>query len=66
MIHCNSPHLKNYQQEVLRLIDNFDAFNISIIPHTNNTIVDSLATTTSRLAPLKDFEASKFSIELLY
>jgi ribonuclease HI len=31
-IHCNSPHLRNYQQEVHRLIDNFEAFNITIVP----------------------------------
>jgi ribonuclease HI len=28
-IHCNSPHLKNYQQEVYRLIERFEAFNIT-------------------------------------
>jgi hypothetical protein len=31
-IHCNSPHLKNYQQEVHRLIEHFEAFNITVIP----------------------------------
>jgi ribonuclease HI len=31
-IHCNSPHLRNYQQEVHRLIDNFSAFNITYVP----------------------------------
>jgi ribonuclease HI len=31
-IHCNSPHLKNYQQEVYRLIERFEAFNITTIP----------------------------------
>jgi hypothetical protein len=29
-------------------------------------LVDSLATTTSRLSPLEDYEASRFTIELLY
>jgi ribonuclease HI len=51
-IHCNSPHLRNYQQEVHRLIDNFQAFNITTIPRSKNILVDSLATTTSRLSPL--------------
>jgi ribonuclease HI len=31
-IHCNSPHLRNYQQEVHRLIEHFEAFNITMIP----------------------------------
>jgi ribonuclease HI len=44
-IHCNSPHLRNYQQEVHRLIENFQAFNITTIPRSNNMLADSLATT---------------------
>jgi ribonuclease HI len=28
-IHCNSPHLRNYQQEVHMLIEHFEAFNIT-------------------------------------
>jgi ribonuclease HI len=51
-IHCNSPQLRNYQQEVHRLIYNFEAFNITIVPRTKNTLVDSLATTASILSPL--------------
>jgi hypothetical protein len=51
-IHCNSPHLKNYQQEVHRVIENFEAFNITAIPKTKNILVDSLATVASRLSPL--------------
>jgi ribonuclease HI len=65
-IHCNSPHLRNYQQEVHRIIDNFEAFNITIVPRTKNTLVDSLATAASRLSPLEDYEASRFAVELLY
>jgi hypothetical protein len=65
-IHCNSPHLRNYQQEVHRLIDNFEAFNITVVPRTKNTLVDSLATATSRLSPLEYYEASRFTVELLY
>jgi ribonuclease HI len=57
-IHCNSPHLKNYQQEVHRLIEHFEAFNITMIPREKNILVDSLATTASRLSPLEDYEAS--------
>ena len=31
-IHCISPHLKAYQNEVWDLLTNFDAFNIFSIP----------------------------------
>jgi hypothetical protein len=65
-IHCNSPHLINYQQEVHRLIDNFEAFNIIVVPMMQNTLVDALATAASRLSPLEDYEASRFAVELLY
>jgi ribonuclease HI len=65
-IHCNSPHLRNYQQEVHRLIEHFEDFNITVVPRTNNTLVDSLATAASRLSPLEYYEASRFTMELLY
>jgi ribonuclease HI len=65
-IHCNSPHLKNYQQEVQRLIECFEAFNITAIPRVKNILADSLATAASRLLPLEDYEASRFIVELLY
>jgi ribonuclease HI len=64
-IHCNSPHLRNYQQEVHRLIEHFEAFNIRAIPRTKTILVDSLATVTSRISPLEDYEASWFTVELL-
>jgi hypothetical protein len=65
-IHCNSPHLKNYQQEVHRLVEHFEAFNITTIPRAKNTLANSLVTTASRLSPLEDYEASRFTVELLY
>ena len=58
IIHCNLPHLKNYQQEVHRLIESFDAFNITSIPREKNILADSLATTASKLSPLEYYEAS--------
>jgi hypothetical protein len=58
--------LRNYQQEVHRLIDNFEAFNITVVHRTKNTLVDYLAITTSRLSPLEDYEASRFAVEILY
>ena len=65
-IHCNSPHLKNYQQEVYRLIENFEAFDIIEIPRTKNILAYSLAIVTSGLLPLEYYEASRFTVELLY
>lgn len=35
-IHCLSPQLKNYQEWVWKLISNFQAFNIIVVPHTCN------------------------------
>jgi ribonuclease HI len=64
-INCNSPHLRNYQQEVHRLIEHFEAFNIIVILRTKNTLVDSLATAASRLFPLEDYEASWFTVDTL-
>jgi ribonuclease HI len=57
-IDCNSPRLKNYQREVYRLIDHFEAFNITAVPRTKNILVDSLAIAASKLLPLEDYEAS--------
>jgi hypothetical protein len=65
-MHCNSPHLRNYQEEVDRLIEHFEDFNIIAVPRTKNTLADSLATATSRLSPLEYYESSKFTMELLY
>jgi len=48
------------------LIDIVDAFNIFVIPHSNNVVVDYLAMITSILSPLEDFEASGFVVELIY
>ena len=39
-IHCISPHLKAYQNEVLDLLTNFHAFNISSIPRAKNAAAD--------------------------
>ena len=57
-MNCNSHHLKNYKQEVQRLIECFEAFNITVIPRAKNILADSLATVASRLSPLEDYEAS--------
>jgi ribonuclease HI len=65
-IHCNSPHLRNYQQEVHKLIGNFVAFNITVVPKMKNTLADALATVASRLSPLEDYESSRFVVEIIY
>jgi len=56
----------NYQQEVHQLIDSFYTFNIIVVPRYQNLLVDSLATITSRLSPLKGYEATRFTIKFLY
>ena len=61
-IHCISPHLKAYQNEVWDLLKNFHAFNISSIPRVKNVVADFLATTTARLVPTNN----KCSVELLF
>jgi hypothetical protein len=48
------------------LIENFEAFNITTIPRAKNILVDSLVTTASRLSPLEYYEASHFTMELIY
>ena len=50
-IHCLSPHLKGYQNEVWDLLVNFNAFNIVSIPRLKNAAADLLATSASRLVP---------------
>jgi hypothetical protein len=47
-------------------MDRFDTFNITSIPREKNILADSLATAASRLSPLEDYEASLFTVELLY
>ena len=57
-----SPHLKSYQQEVWRLISNFQAFNITFVPRTHNAATNALANIASRMSPLRDI----FTVEILY
>jgi hypothetical protein len=51
---------------VHRLIEHFEVFNITTVPREKNVLADSLATTASRLSPLEDYEASRFTVDLLY
>ena len=61
-IHCISPHLKAYQNEVWDLLTNFFAFNIVSIPRLKNATADLLATSAARLVPSNN----KCSIELIF
>ena len=61
-IHCISPHLKAYQNEVWDLLINFHALNISSIPRAKNAAADLLATSAARLVPTNNI----CSIELLF
>ena len=61
-IHCISPHLKAYQNELWELLTNFDAFNIFSIPRVKNVADDVLATSAARLVPTNN----RCSIELLF
>jgi hypothetical protein len=61
-IHCLSPHLKAYQQEVWNFLYSFDAFNITSIPCDQNIDADILANATSRFIPPDD----GFSVEMIF
>ena len=61
-IHCISPHLKAYQNEVWDLFKYFNAFNIVSIPRLKNVATDLLATSATRLVPSNN----RCSIELLF
>ena len=61
-IHCISPHLKAYHNEVWDLLTNFYAFNIVSIPRLKNEAADLLATSAARLVPTNN----QCSIELRF
>ena len=50
-VHCISPHLKAYKNEVWGLLINFHTFNIYSIPREKNAVADLLATLVARLVP---------------
>ena len=62
-IHCISPHLKAYQNEVWDFLINFHTFNIVSIPRLKNATTNLLlATSAARLVPSNN----RCSIELLF
>lgn len=62
IIHCVSPHLKSYQQELWKLISHFQAFNIISVPRMCSIVVDAFENAATRMSPLRD----NFFIEILY
>ena len=52
-IHCNSNHLQWYQNEVWRLINEFDYFNIISVPRGQNKDTDLMDNISSKLSPDK-------------
>jgi hypothetical protein len=60
-MHYLSFHVESYRQEVWKLINSFDAFNITSIPHSQNVVVDSLANGASIFTPI----SNGFNVELL-
>jgi hypothetical protein len=59
-IHCLSPHMKNYQNEVWGLMHKFLAFNINSIPRMSNSKVDLLANVYSKLFPVEGLSPNTF------
>jgi len=49
-----SPHLKIYQQDIWKLISNFQGFNIIVVSHTRNAAENTLANATSRMSLIRD------------
>lgn len=48
------------------MIHKFEAFNINIIPRSQNSNEDILANATSKLVPTEGFKLDKFYVELIY
>ena len=61
-IHCFSPHLKAYQNEVWDFLKCFNAFKIISIPRIKNAAANLLATSAARLVPTNN----RCSVELLF
>ena len=59
-IHCISPHLKAYQNEVRDLLKCFIAFNIVSISRLKNAVADLLATSAVRLVPSNNWCSVEF------
>ena len=65
-INCTSHHLKNYQWEVLDLMNKFEDFNIKSTPHLMNFEADMLANAASNLSPSDDFSHANLFVEFIY
>ena len=61
-IHCISPHLKDYQNEIWDLHKYFNAFDIVSILRLKNAVADLLDTSAARLVPSNNW----CSVEVLF
>lgn len=62
IVYSLSPHIKNYQREVWKLIFEFKSFGIKLVQRINNATIDTLHNAATRFTPLRD----EFSIEIVY
>lgn len=62
IIHCLSPHLKNYQQEVWSVIYSFKDFDVKSILRTNSVFIETLANVVARFTPLR----FGYYVEIIY
>jgi len=65
-IHCLSSHLINYQHLIREFSENFSAFKICLLPHSQNVDVDILPNVSSKVVPLDTLHPNAFSIELIF
>lgn len=61
-IHCVSPRLKSYQQEVWKIISHFQDFNIILVLRMRHVITNALENVAARMLLLRH----NFSIAILY
>lgn len=57
--------LATYRNQVWNLIEDFDAFGISLIPREENQIANSLVVAASTLEPMQGSKLKRFLVELI-
>ncbi|XP_059067600.1 uncharacterized protein LOC131858387 [Cryptomeria japonica] len=60
-----NDRLKHYRNLVWENIEDFDSFNISVVPREYNDRADSLAISATSLIPHLDFGQDKYIIEII-
>lgn len=61
-----SYRLRHYRNLLWDLIEAFYAFDISMVSHEFNDMVDSLAVSATSLVPHRDFLGSMYIVELVF